>query len=234
MICTEVAVCSIDARLRAAGGNAHMTLAAPPQPSASGHPTGVVNRRILAFWSLLRSLVGIVALIDPNIFIRASALSPAFVTPLRLAALYLLFGDVFALLVTLNKGCTTRSFFHGYAFWSRALQPFGPELEFPKIVVQNRITLAQVLVGIAGFMVAFTGQRVASGVTRASLTSLVASILLGVLYIFILEGSITEDKIDNTRAVVKCSAFHEVFLEMILNAEVVFLVLGSAAFFNPT
>jgi hypothetical protein len=171
-------------------------------------------------------------LVDPNFFIRVFGLSPAFVIPLRLAALYLLFGEVFAFLVALNKGETVRSFFQGYAFWSRTLPQLGDEEDFPKIAVQNRITLIQVLVGIAGFMVAFTGQRGASGVTHASLTSLVASIILGILYILVLEGSIREDKTDNSKAVVKCSMFHQVILEMILNAEVVFLVLGSAGFFS--
>jgi hypothetical protein len=222
---------NVKARLHATGGKVRYGLEKLRRRLVHLATVSLVTSRILAFWSFVRVLVGIFALVDPNFFRGLFALSSPFMTPLRLAALYLLFGEVFAFFAILNATGRVGPFFQGYAFLSKTLPALAEKEELPKIRVQNRITLVQVLVGIAGVMVAFTGQRGATSVTQVGLTSLVASILLGVLYIFVLGGTISEDKTHDEKAVVVCSMFHEVVLEMILNVEVVLLVLGSAIFF---
>ncbi len=187
--------------------------------------------RTRRFWTLFKLAFGIIALAEPDLIVAVFRLPSQFGIPLRLAAGYLVFNEVFALFIVYYRTRRFRRFLEGYNFFLRP-SPLSDARLLPKIRVQNWFTQVQVLIGIAGVMVAFVGRQDTTSLTQPSLSFLLASILLGMLYMFILGGGIGEDKTDDDRAIVTLSTPHEFVMEIVLNLQVIFLVLGSAVFFG--
>lgn len=98
---------------------------------------------------------------------------------------------------------------------------------FPKARVSIRTTFIQILIAVSGFVLAFISAQTSLTFRKQAITSILISIIFGLLYSFIFSGGIVEERGKQDQEIT-IQGFHEDWMEICLNIQVTALIFGLA------
>lgn len=174
-------------------------------------------------WRLLRLIASIIFVLS-KYWLPLVSLNEQFFFPFLFMGGYLLFIEVFTFLVFCKKKKTIKEFFLRYKFWK---SEEDDERVFPNARISVRTTLIQVLIAVSGFILAFTATKTPSLIYhKLIIASILISIIFGLFYSSIFSGGIIKEEKTTKRHTIVIEGFHEAWMEVCLNIQVVSLIFG--------
>ena len=175
-------------------------------------------------WRFIRLMAGVIFVFS-KYWLPSVSFNEQFFLPFLFMGCYLLFIEAFTFLVYWKKINSISKFFSRCRFWKFEIVSEA-EIEFPHAKISVRTTFIQVLIAVSGFLLAFISTKTyVLEYPKFIIASILISIISGLLYSFIFGGGITEE-ITGEKHLIKISRFHESWMEICLNIQVVSLIFG--------